>query len=197
MCNLYSLTKAPAAIVALIRSMGNIPVGFPDGVPNIEPRDIRISERAPILKAGEVDGAPGLALVERRWSWPGPTGKPVFNFRSEGRRFASADRCEIVADAVYEFTAPAEPGKKTKDRWRFDRPEHDWFGIAGIVRDHPRAARRSRIKKADRPAGKSAKASLSMNVAVPIRTWLLAMRPPGAVVRKSSRAPNAASRNAA
>lgn len=129
MCNLYRMEKAPDAIAALAREMGQ-QVLFPEGIPNAEPRDIRITDRAPILRAA----AGAVELVERRWSWPGPTGKPLFNYRSDGRRFPPAGRCVALADAFYEFTAPADPGAKRKDRWRFTWPGHDWFGIAAIFR---------------------------------------------------------------
>jgi putative SOS response-associated peptidase YedK len=126
------MEKAPDAIVGLARELGR-EVGFPEGVPNFEPRDVRITDRAPILRASE--GA--VELVERRWSWPGPGGKPVFNYRGEGRRFAPAERCVVLADGFYEFTAPEDPRAKRKDRWLFTWPDHDWFGIAGIVRADP------------------------------------------------------------
>jgi putative SOS response-associated peptidase YedK len=129
MCNLYRLEKAPDAIARLARELGR-QLAFPEGVPNIEPRDIRITDRAPILRAGASD----LDLVERRWSWPGPTGKPVFNFRADGRRFAPEERCVALADGFYEYTAPADPAAKRKDRWLFTWPGHDWFGIAAITR---------------------------------------------------------------
>ena len=129
MCNLYRLEKAADAIIKLAREFGH-QLSFPESVPNIEPRDVRITERAPILRAG----AGGFELVERRWSWPGPTGKPVFNFRADGRRFAPEERCVALADAFYEYTAPADPAVKKKDRWRFSWPGHDWFGIAGLAR---------------------------------------------------------------
>ena len=129
MCNLYRLEKAADAIVKLARELG-YQLAFPEGVPNIEPRDVRITERAPVMRAG----ANGLELVERRWSWPGPTGKPVFNFRADGRRFAPGERCVALADGFYEFTAPANPAAKRKDRWLFTWPGHDWFGIAAIAR---------------------------------------------------------------
>ena len=135
MCNLYRLERAPDAITQLIHAMGQA-VGFPEAVPNFQPRDVRISERAPILRAAGAGGE-GVELVERRWSWPGPSGKPVFNFRGEGRRFAPQERCVVPADGFYEFTAPADPKAKRKDRWLFEWPGHDWFGIAGIVREDP------------------------------------------------------------
>jgi putative SOS response-associated peptidase YedK len=132
MCNLYRMEKAPDAIIALARELGH-QLAFPEGLPNFQPRDVRITERAPILRRSE-----GLELVERRWSWPAPTGKPVFNFRGEDRRFPPAERCVILTDGFYEFTAPPEipgaPKAKKKDRWLFTWPGHEWFGIAGIWR---------------------------------------------------------------
>ena len=125
-------------------SQTRIPLRFPEGMPNLEPLDsIRITDRNAIVRAArEPDAEPGAAeLVVRRWSWPGPTGKPVYNFRSEGREFgnsASGGRCLIVADGFYEFTTPAvEPGAlkpKRKDKWLFTKRDEDWFCIAGIWR---------------------------------------------------------------
>lgn len=134
MCNLYRLEKAPDAILRLVRELGSS-LAVPEGTPNFEPRDVRISERAPILRAA--GGGDGLELVQRRWSWPGPGGKPVFNFRGEGRRFDPAERCVVLADGFYEFTAPGDPKARRKDRWLFTWPGHDWFGIAGVVRADP------------------------------------------------------------
>ena len=119
-------------MVGLVRELGR-QLEFPEGVPNFEPREVRISERAPILRRAEIP-----KLVERRWSWPGPSGKPVFNYRGEGRRFAPAERCVVLTDGFYEFTAPEDPKAKRKDRWLFTWPGHEWFGIAGIVRDDPK-----------------------------------------------------------
>jgi putative SOS response-associated peptidase YedK len=131
MCNLYRLEKGPEAIRKAFEQASLV---FPEGIPNFQPRDIRITDRAPIVRAAGNDQ--GFALVERRWSWPGPTGKPVYNFRSEGREFP-VGRCLIVADGFYEYTAPADPKQKRKDRWLFTRPGEDWFAIAGIVRVAP------------------------------------------------------------
>jgi putative SOS response-associated peptidase YedK len=130
MCNLYRNRVELAALVEAFGRLG-IPLAFPDGLPNIEPRDeIRITDRAPIVRRGES----GAELVQRRWSWPGPGGKPVYNFRSDGREFGSG-RCLIVADGFYEFTAPAAPrADKRKDRWLFTMAGRDWFCIAGLWR---------------------------------------------------------------
>ena len=126
------MEKNPDAIRRLFADV-QIPITFPEGIPNMEPRDVRISEKAPIVK---FDAEKGIAqLVERRWSWPGPTGKPVFNMRSDGREF-SRDRCLVLADSFYEFTAPEDPKQKRKTCWRF-RPAGD-FAIAGLLRDDPK-----------------------------------------------------------
>jgi putative SOS response-associated peptidase YedK len=113
-----------------------IPLRFPEGLPNLAPLDsIRITDPNAIIRASsEEEGA--AELVVRRWSWPGPGGKPVYNFRSEGREFARG-RCLIVADGFYEFTAPTEPGKKRKDKWLFTVPGEAWFCIAGLWRAEP------------------------------------------------------------
>ena len=69
MCNLYRMEKNPDAIRRLFADV-QIPLTFPEGIPNLQPRDVRISEMAPIVK---YDAERGVAeLVERRWSWPGP-----------------------------------------------------------------------------------------------------------------------------
>lgn len=131
MCNLYQLEKNPDAVRRLFAEI-QIPLTFPEGIPNFQPRDVRISEQAPIVRFNRDKGV--AELVERRWSWPAPTGKPVFNMRSDGREFAK-DRCLVLADAFYEFTAPADPKQKKKDRWRFDLGGD--FAIAGVVRADP------------------------------------------------------------
>ena len=132
MCNLYTQTKSADAIARLFADM-QMPLSFPEGAPNLEPRDIRITDLAPIVRASE---AGGFELITRRWSWPGPTGKPVYNFRSDGRDFPSG-RCLIVAEGFYEFTAPSDPRQKRKDRWLFYRAGEPLIGIAGLVRTVP------------------------------------------------------------
>ena len=131
MCNLYRIEKNPDAIRRLFAGV-QIPLTFPEGIPNFQPRDVRISETAPIVRWNAESGA--AELVERRWSWPAPGGKPVFNMRSDGREF-SRDRCLVLADSFYEFTAPNDPKQKRKDCWRFQPPGD--FAIAGIKRKDP------------------------------------------------------------
>ena len=117
-----------------------IPLLFPEGLPNLAALDsIRITDPTVIVRAAS-SGANTAELVQRRWSWPGPTGKPVFNYRGEGREFANTEhsgRCLIVADGFYEYTAP-EHGAKRKTRWLFTRPGEDFFCIAGLWRTDPK-----------------------------------------------------------
>lgn len=109
-----------------------IPLSLPDGAPNLgEAPSIRITDTSVIVRAsqdGIVHAAPrdGAApadesasefeMVQRRWSWVGASangrpGKPVYNYRSEGRRFGNSapgetgyGRCLIPLDGFYEFT---------------------------------------------------------------------------------------------
>ena len=139
MCNLYSNKVAPDAIARTFEQLGMI-LSFPEGLPNLEPRpEIRITDTAPIVRwtaAGAGQG--GAELIQRRWSWPGPGGKPVYNFRSDGREFGNSERggrCLIVTDGFYEFTTPKTPrADKRKDRWLFTLSGRDWFCIAGLWR---------------------------------------------------------------
>ena len=130
---------------------------FPEALSNMPALDsIRITDPAIILRAAQ--GESGAAeMVTRRWSWPGAHGKPVYNFRSDGREFANgaaSGRCLIPADAFYEYTDPpaqddapgplfggnAQPaagGKSPKAKWEFRIPGLDWFGIAGLWRTDP------------------------------------------------------------
>ncbi len=145
-----------------------IPLVFPEGLPNLQAIDsFRITDTTLILRAArsgddrssaDAAEAPAAEGVMRRWSWPGPAGKPVYNYRSDGREFHNSPtqgRCLIAADAFYEFTDPARradlppcPGladrpvaKGKKDKWSFTKPgahgDEAWFGIAGLWRSHP------------------------------------------------------------
>jgi putative SOS response-associated peptidase YedK len=85
-----------------------IPLRFPEGLPNLPATDsIRITDRTLIVRAG----AEGAEAVQRRWSWPGPGGRPVYNYRSDGRTLTQG-RCLLPVDGFYEFTAPEPPAKR-------------------------------------------------------------------------------------
>jgi putative SOS response-associated peptidase YedK len=132
MCNLYTQSKSVDEVARFFRDL-QMPLTFPEGAPNLTPRDIAITDPGPIVRVG---GSAGFELVVRRWSWPGAGGKPVYNFRSDGREFPSG-RCLILADGFYEFTAPADPKAKRKDRWLFAFPGGGMLGIAGLTRTVP------------------------------------------------------------
>ena len=135
MCSDYR-TRVELVGVEKALAQAGIALAYPEGRPNMEPRDsVRITDRAPILRASS-SGAAGAELVQRRWSWPGPGGKPVYNFRSDGREFSSG-RCLIVADGFYEFTKHTDPKSKRKHKWLFTLKGTEWFGIAGLWRTSP------------------------------------------------------------
>lgn len=132
MCNLYTQSKSVDEVARLFRDL-QMPLTFPDGIPNLQPREIAITDPGAIVRAS---AGGGFELVVRRWSWPVPGGKPVFNFRSDGREFGSR-RCLIVADGFFEFTKPEDPKAKRKHKWRFTLNGADTFGIAGLWRTDP------------------------------------------------------------
>ncbi len=111
-----------------------IPLRFPEGLPNLPPLEsVRITDPNPIVRLDE-NGLP--ELVMRRWSWPAPSGKPVYNLRSEGRNFARS-RCLILADGFYEFTAPDDPKANRKTKWLFTKKDEPLICIAGTTRQSP------------------------------------------------------------
>lgn len=115
-----------------------IPLRFPESLPNLAPLDsIRITDATVIIRSASDHAEPSAAeLVVRRWSWPAPGGKPVYNMRSEGRGFTNhqnGGRCLIPLDGFYEFTA-AEPGQKRKTKWLFTATSTPFFCIAGVWR---------------------------------------------------------------
>lgn len=132
MCNDYRLEVDIASVMEDFGDL-KIKIDLPEGTPNVAAReDIKITDVAPIVRSV----ATGGELVNRRWSWPGPGGKPVYNFRAEGRQFGS-NRCLILADGFYEFTKPEDPKQKRQDKWLFTLAGHRWFCIAGIWRESP------------------------------------------------------------
>lgn len=98
--------------------------------------DVRINDRGPVMRAAGND----IELVSMNFSFP-PSGRggPVFNFRSEGRSFASSNRCIVPASAFFEFTGTKYP----KTKHRFSLTGSAITAIAGIWREgqgnHPPA----------------------------------------------------------
>ena len=128
MCNNYRLHVPAHQLTAPFADVGRT-LAVPEGLPNLAAADYRIGDWAPVVTAGNQ----GLQMTMTPWSWKGGGGKPVFNFRSEGRSFAHSTRCLIPADGFYEFTEPRVAGKKT--RWLFTMVDQPWFWIAGIVKE--------------------------------------------------------------
>lgn len=130
MCNDYRFRPLAEHAFEEFRHVG-IELVFPGGKPNIEPRDdIRIGDTAPVVTRTDE----GVALSMTKWAWTSPQGRPVFNFRSDGRSFAGSRRCVIAADGFYEFTN-ALPGQTRKTKWLFTLSGSPSFWIAGIIRD--------------------------------------------------------------
>jgi putative SOS response-associated peptidase YedK len=128
MCNEYRFKQTLDQVLVEFSQL-QMPLVFPGGPPNIEPRDsIRPTDPAPVVTAGP-DGA--AELRQLRWGFQSPGRAPVINFRSDGRRFGSG-RCLVPADGFYEFTGTKYP----KSKWLFTPAEGpELFCIAGLVRD--------------------------------------------------------------
>ena len=109
MCNLYSLTKGQAAIIALARAMRDMTGNLPS-LPAIFP-----DAMAPIVRTG-ADG--GRELVMARWGMPGPPqfgGHPITNVRNvksaHWRRWLGPrNRCLVPMTSFCEY-ADTKPRK--------------------------------------------------------------------------------------
>ena len=127
MCNNYRLHVPPNQLAMPFQNAGR-PLAML-GLTNEPGREYRIGDHAPVVTMEQ--DQPLLSLV--KWAWTGPGGRPVFNFRSDGRDFSRSTRCLIPADGFFEFTDPKIKGRKT--RWLFQMVDQPWFWIAGVIRD--------------------------------------------------------------
>jgi putative SOS response-associated peptidase YedK len=75
----------------------------------------------------------GVELVPMTFGLPpkSPRGRPVFNFRSDGRRFGNSNRCLVPASAFFEFTGKRYP----KAKHRFALKEAPFMAVAGLWRE--------------------------------------------------------------
>jgi putative SOS response-associated peptidase YedK len=130
MCNEFGNHVSYDQYIAAFSQL-RLPLFVKSNGPDLSPRNgIHIRDTAPIVRrAGD-----GVELTELAWAPRDRNKKPVFNFRSEGRRFGKAARCLIPASHFYEFTAPKDARQKQKTKWRFTLAGADWFCIAGLVR---------------------------------------------------------------
>lgn len=93
-----------------------------------EADDIKINDRGPVMRAA----GNHLELASMNFSFP-PSGRggPVFNFRSEGRRFDNSNRCIIPASAFFEFVGKKYP----KAKYHFALKGSPITAIAGLWRE--------------------------------------------------------------
>jgi putative SOS response-associated peptidase YedK len=91
--------------------------------------DIRITDLAPVMKTAGSD----IELAPMSFGFPpaSPRAGPVFNFRSEGRSFASSNQCLIPASAFFEFTGSKSP----RTKHRFTLNDAPFMAVAGIWRE--------------------------------------------------------------
>src|SRR3546814_20848806 len=84
MCNDYRLEVDIASIAEDFEDL-KIKIDMPAGALNVPAReDVRITDMGQIVKAS--DASAMGQLVKRRWSRPGPVGKPGYNVRSGLKR---------------------------------------------------------------------------------------------------------------
>ncbi len=134
MCNRFKYEKATFADYDTDFSQLKIPLVFPNGVPNIEPRaDIRPTNKALIFRPVDAADPPaGVESVQLRWGLVPFFSKAIdrkflcTNARSETvskspayRDAFKRSRCLIPADGYYEWTG--EKGAKVK--WLFTRAD--------------------------------------------------------------------------
>jgi putative SOS response-associated peptidase YedK len=129
MCNDYEQHVLWAQYCAMMQALE---LGIPTQQSALDlPRadDIKINDPGPVMRAA----GNGIELVRMNFSFPPsrPGGGPVFNFRSEGRRFDKSNRCLIPASAFFEFTGKRYP----KAKHRFSLKGEPLMAIAGIWRE--------------------------------------------------------------
>lgn len=134
MCNDYAREIELGRVVHLLKEMEGIPpLDWASGrIPNdaAPTPHVRIGDKGVTVR---LDGD-SLRAEMTAWAWKGPGGRPIFNFRSEGRDFSKSDRVAVLTTGFYEYTAPAQPKVKLKDQHFFTVPGHEFFWIAGIVK---------------------------------------------------------------
>ena len=130
MCNDFGL-RAPISELEEAFSDIRLPLNFPSGAPNLEPRDdIWPTETAPVVRRPNNGKGEGAELVQLQWGFDPsrPKAAPVINFRSDGRRFADSRRCLVPASHFFEFTGTRSP----KSKWKFTKTGEAWFCFAGL-----------------------------------------------------------------
>jgi putative SOS response-associated peptidase YedK len=126
---------------------------------------IRINDIGPVMRAS----GNAIELVPMRFGFPPPRPRaaPVFNFRSEGRRFDKSKRCLIPASAFFEFTGKKYP----KAMHRFTLNDAPFMAIASRMG----ACRRDRVRLR---TGRGRRTPPAATQGAPIGRGLLAQSPP-------------------
>jgi len=129
MCNDY---EQHVAWVAYCKEMQALELGVPTRqgeLDLLQVDDVRIGDSGPVMRAA----GNGIELAAMTFGFPpsSPRGGPVFNFRSEGRRFDKSNRCLIPASAFFEFTGKKYP----KAKHRFTLNDAPFMAIAGLWRE--------------------------------------------------------------
>ena len=129
MCNVY---EQHISWEQYTRAIRDLDLGIPTrqaeaDLPQAD--QIRIGDLGPVMRASENL----VELVPMQFGFPPPRPKapPVFNFRSEGRRFHESKRCLIPASAFFEFTGKKYP----KAMHRFSLVDAPFLAIAGLWRE--------------------------------------------------------------
>lgn len=126
MCNAYAMKIPPSDLVPAFAQL-KIPLIFPEGAPNAEPRDdVRPTDPAPLVRDA---GEGRAALVSMRWGLPPTAAKRplLINMRSENRTFREG-RALIPASWFYEYTGTKYP----KTKWRIAPAGDDWLTLAAL-----------------------------------------------------------------
>ena len=130
MCNDYELHVSWAEYRKALQSLS---VTIPPRQGEIDLKqadDVHINDSAPVMRAA---GPRSIELAPMSFGFPPPRPKasPIFNFRSEGRRFADSKRCLVPASAFFEFTGTKYP----KAKHRFSLRDAPFMAIAALWRE--------------------------------------------------------------
>jgi putative SOS response-associated peptidase YedK len=129
MCNVYEQHVTWAEYCKMMQALAlSIPTQQSErDLPQAD--DVRINDLGPVMRAA----GNGIELAQMRFGFPpsNPRGGPVFNFRSERRRFDKSNRCLVPASAFFEFTGKKYP----KAKHRFALARAPFMAIAGLWRE--------------------------------------------------------------
>lgn len=129
MCNVY---EQHISWEQYTRAIRDLDLGIPTrqaeaDLPQAD--QIKIGDLGPVMRASDNL----IEIAPMRFGFPPsrPKASPVFNFRSEGRRFHESKRCLIPASAFFEFTGKRYP----KAMHRFSLVDAPFLAIAGLWRE--------------------------------------------------------------